>query len=249
MSGVTVVYTADNTKLILDRAAMPKWTMSRVCCLLAVAVSLQLFICSGLARSAQVDGTLTEDRIGGSVVRAVLAKIDVSASDIFKDNTWSRRTSDRNLVLLFLRRMAYVETADGRNSGRPGGLGIWNIDRNIFDMINSSVCDGSNEPRQTLNSILNTDWCSIQHSKMSVPMFCGIATTLRINQLLTDRTVDLNAVRLQLYILWQHVNDRAQSSQMEHEDRDKWDRAVTELNSKERKKLISLNPKPSMPVA
>ena len=183
------------------------------------------------------------------MVRAVIAKIN--ASNIFKGNQWWQTTHQRSLVLIFLRRMAYVETADGRNSsysGRPGGLGIWNIHKNIFNMIRSFVCDESNRLEQTLNSsILNTDWCSIKHSKMSVPMLCGIATALRIHQLLTStETNDLDEDKL--HILWWRVNNRPQSSQMELEDRDKWNKRVAKLNSTECKQDI-IDSQTSMHVA
>ena len=206
--------------------------MSRVCYLLAVTVSLQL-LCSRSARS-QVDGTLTDDQIGGSVVRAVIAKIN--ASDIFRGTPWWQRNNPRSLVLIFLRRMAYVETADGRNSsysGRAGGLGIWNIHKNIFNMIHTFVCDESNGLRQNLNSsILNTDWCSIEHSDMSVPMLCGIAAALRVHQV---RTTIKDYTESKLHLLWRHVTGRLDTPKLE--DKKSWTKKVDKLKEQERKQL------------
>ena len=186
--------------------------------------------------SAQVDGTLDAARNGSSVVRAVLAKIE--ASDAFSD--WSNNA--RNLVLVFLRRMAYVETNDGLTSP-SSGLGIWNVNKDTFGTTWRHVCDSSNnQTRQKIMSsqILKIDWSCTDldssHAKMSMPMYSGLAATLHVAKLMssTDFRFPSDITDRELAKLWQTFN----STKLNAIDAtDVWSKKVAELKENERKQM------------
>ena len=185
--------------------------------------------------SARVDGTLTPNRNGSSVVRAVIAKID--ASEIFADSTWWQQgQTERPLVWLFLRRMAYVETRDG-SIQQPGG--IWDVSRAVFNETRTRVCDSSSQ--QVINSetieassILNTNWCNVSYGDMSVPMYSGLAIALQLDELLTNlgRNVQLPTDPSKLHMLWGHFNSANRRNNI---IRSMWMTGVNELKMEERK--------------
>ena len=100
-----------------------------------------------------------------------------------------------------------------------------------LDMIHTFVCDESNGLRQNLNSsILNTDWCSIEHSDMSVPMLCGIAAALRVHQVRTTMPRK-DYTECKLHLLWRHVTGRLDTPEIE--DKKSWTKKVDKLEEQE----------------
>ena len=206
-----------------------------VLCVLATVITLEL-LCG--STSARVDGTLDATRNGSSVVRAVIAKIE--ASHIFSSSGWWLNHNDRNLILIFLRQMAYVETDDGLKSP-SAGLGIWNVNNNTFNMTRRHLqCDSAaeNQIRQNmLNSpILNIDWCNnITHANLSVPMYSGLATVLYVDYLIAaDRgNLPTSTSPQILGNLWQHFNFHGTSEELTST----WAAKVGELSRNESKMI------------
>lgn len=175
--------------------------------------------------SARFDGTLTPERNGSSVVRAVIAKID--ASEVFNDSTWWQSTSERPLVKIFLRRMAYVETEDG-NRNSVGG--IWDITEEIFRMTQTYVARSQSIRQNLMNSpILKIDWHNIVYTDMTVPMYSGLAVALYLDKLILDEGRQILPTNLyQLYRLWNYFGEGASGNTRS------WEEGVRDLENNER---------------
>ena len=148
-------------------------------------------------QSIQVDGTLIPGFSGVNVVIAVLEKID--ASNVFESSEWFRL--ERDNIKSFLRRMAYVESRDGRQKNISTSGGIWNISED--ELINtqmyansSRTIDGQGHTlRQRINNSLlfGFDWMAIQFNtstdtdrdNLSVPLYSGLATMIHLDQALS----------------------------------------------------------------
>ena len=202
---------------------------------LAMAINLQLLCGSTFAR---VDGTLNATKNGSSVVIAVIAKIE--ASNIFSssDPNWWSDYNVRNLVLIFLRRMAYVETDDGLE--RPSaGLGFWNISYETFNKTKTHLqCNSApnNQIRHNMvnSSLVNVDWCDITYVNLSVPMYSGLAAALYVDYLIDTQNINLptsNSSRMlsKLWLRFMHtdVDNRSREAT--------WNKKVKELSRNERK--------------
>ena len=177
------------------------------------------------------------NRNGSSVVRAVIAKI--TASEIFdRPESWWQRDSDRFLFMIFLRRMAYVETRDGLVS-RPGG--IWNVSDGVFQESKTRVCDSSNDMRSRINdSVLNVDWCSISYNDLSKPLYSGLTAALHLDELLRNGTIGNNLLmENQMHKWWGNFKRRADRDQARRKWRDGVDKF--EENERERKSLYRLS--------
>ena len=166
-------------------------TVSRMCLqhvlLIVICISMQ----PRGVQSIQVDGTLIPGFSGVNVVIAVLEKID--ASKVFENSEWFRLGRDN--AKSFLRRMAYVESKDGRQKRRGG---IWNIiseDELINTQMYANSTDTFNRRNKTLrqrinSSFLGFDWMAIgfnaEKNNLSVPLYSGLATMIRLDQALTN---------------------------------------------------------------
>lgn len=179
-----------------------------------VVLAFVLLLCG--KSSAKVDGTLMRDRNGSSVVRAVIAKINASCTDIFSEPRLCQ-SNVRSLIMIFLRQMAYVETRDGYSRTQGG---IWNMPRNTFNNIQHYSCVSNYDliGKVIQNSkILNVnDWCTIMYAKLSVPIYSGLVAALRVNQLINMRSNDCDSPTSsdQLFKLWNCVFGRHPSDNM-----------------------------------
>ena len=129
-----------------------------------------------------VDRTVEANAVGTDVVRAAISKIE--DSDIFP--------SDKRL----LRRIAYVETADGESppsSGNNGG--IWKVELEDFELT-------QNDPdladiRKEINAKFSAEfvstnvrgWESLAFRDLNRPLWSALAARLLIH--IVDKTVDL----------------------------------------------------------
>lgn len=149
----------------------------------AVTVVVVMHLLGGRVTSALVDETLMPNRNGSSVVRAVIEKID--ASKIFEYSGWWQSANKKALVKIFLRRMAYVETRDGKSYSVGG---IWNVAEEMFNQTKSPSVAYSDHYRSILqkmrSSILNMDWRNITYANMTVPIYSGLAVALYLDKLI-----------------------------------------------------------------
>ena len=173
--------------------------------LFVVCISMQLLEAQ---RSARVDGTLIPGFSGVNVVVAVLEKID--ASRVFENSGWFQR--DRDSAKSFLRRMAYVESKDGRVK-RNGG--IWNIMsenevRNTQMYANSTTAGQGQTLQQRIQNspLLGFNWMDIRfRDNLSVPLYSGLATMIRLDQVLRDNIGGLSEILDDQIRLWKtHFN-------------------------------------------
>lgn len=146
-------------------------------------LSLVLLIISASATSA-VDLTVEENAFGAGVVQATVFKIE--NADIFP--------SDKRL----LRRIAYVETADGEMSpSEPNHGGIWNVksddflitqnDPDLFDVrrqINTAFSD-----ELSLSNVM--EWEELEWEDLNRPLWSGIAARLFIYSVVLSRQLDI----------------------------------------------------------
>jgi hypothetical protein len=155
------------------------------------------------ARSIHVDGTLIPGFSGINVVIAVLEKID--ASDVFEnsDLDWFQRNKDN--AKSFLRRMAYVESKDGRQN-KSGG--IWNIIsenelRNTQMYANSTIQGETLRQRIQNSPVLGFDWMDIKFKdNLSVPLYSGLATMIRLDQALRNGVGRMSESLSDQIVLW-----------------------------------------------
>ncbi|KAL4218649.1 hypothetical protein ACF0H5_021238 [Mactra antiquata] len=123
------------------------------------------FLCANLALTQRVDLTRNVNVGGTEVVNAVIGILRQSC--LFDDN------------LLYLRRVAYVDSHDGRDpdtytTGFKGG--IWNIDEVDF---NSTLDDPDLQKyRDAINKNLFIDWSGVTYSDLRRPLFSALATEL-----------------------------------------------------------------------
>ena len=202
--------------------------------LIVICISMQLLE----ARSIHVDGTLVPGFSGVNVVIAVLEKID--ASDVFESSEWFRR--DRDNTKSFLRRMAYVESKDGRQQNTSGG--IWNISedelRSTQMYANSTnTVDGQGQTlRQRIQNspLLGFDWMAIQFNtstdterdNLSVPLYSGLATMIRLDQALRNNFGGPGVgkrLRDQIQLWETHFNGAADNGN------DRWNKAEAHLTN------------------
>lgn len=163
--------------------------------------------------SAQSDGTLKANLSGLNVVTAVLERLD-SVSNIFDhlDGNW-------NIAKVFLRRLAYVETEDGRHYS-PGG--IWNITVDTLNTTRTYV--DSNRLRQRLNDSLQIDWLTVEYTDLSRPLYSGLAAVLVLDEIYGDSELESAQTSNTIFNLharlWEHFGGG---------DHDVWNDRVNEL--------------------
>lgn len=117
------------------------------------------------------DRTLQSEASGADVVRAVVKKVQ----SVFGDDHQ------------FLRRVAFVESKDGRdrNTYRPGYHGgIWQVDEIGFD----STQDTRSHPGlvskfERIKSAFGIDWRRVRWSDLRMPLYSGIAARLFLSNI------------------------------------------------------------------
>ena len=180
-------------------------------------------------RSGHVDGTLTPGFSGVNVVIAVLEKID--ASEVFEDSEWFRR--NRDSAKSFLRRMAYVESKDGRVN-RTGG--IWNI-ISEDELRKTQIYANRTTLRQSIrrSPFLGFDWMDIKFNatmnNLSIPLYSGLATVIRLDKIfkLEDNSVRFSSNLNDQLQLWRgHLNGT-------NDARDRWQKTEHHLTRYESK--------------
>ena len=131
-----------------------------------------------------VDLTVEEGAVGADVVAATVSKIE--SANIFP--------SDRRL----LRRIAFVETADGENP--PNGTlegGIWNLKNGSFqrtkDINNSVIADVialiSTSFEANFSELGESGWESVEFDDLNRPLWSALAARLLIH--IADRDFDI----------------------------------------------------------
>ena len=85
---------------------------------------LVLFLLTISYKAEAVDRTLVEGATGSDVVQAVIAKLDASQIAFGDDHR-------------LLRRLSFVETADGANSS-SSSVGLWGPQQTQLDVVRSS---------------------------------------------------------------------------------------------------------------
>ncbi|XP_071095092.1 uncharacterized protein [Haliotis cracherodii] len=129
-----------------------------------------LFLPGALGTAGGADLTLNPGVSGSYVVNAVIDRI--RSKCILGD--------DR----LFLRRLAYVETNDGKDSktyrsGYDGG--IWQVDKSKFLM--TKTCPSSIASECSIvQSAFNIDWRSTSWADLRKPLYSGLASALYIKE-------------------------------------------------------------------
>ena len=107
---------------------------------------LLFFLAAFLCVSKAVDTTLHDGATGSDVVQAVIAKLDASRI-AFRD--------DHRL----LRRLAFVETADGADSGSSTTRGLWGLDKDKLDLVLSAI--ELAELRIVIEAVFRIDWRAV----------------------------------------------------------------------------------------
>lgn len=139
--------------------------------------------------SAQVDGTLMTGQSGINVVVAVIEKINASQVFNVPQSLWYDIDGQRALVKQFLRYKAFVETEYGESITGRGG--IWRVTEEQFEATVAYVgANGYLRSRINNSLLLHIDWLSLEYVNMSTPMYSGLATMLRLDQLLQDEIID-----------------------------------------------------------
>lgn len=132
------------------------WTV--LCCALAL-----------VSRSyCYTDRTREAEAVGSDVVIACVRLIH--DSNVF----------DPPIDLQLLRKIALVETTDGKNAFTYAyGGGIWGIDRNAFNMIQAS-----NFPENlsaSIYSYFNIQWTNVQWDDLNKPLYSALAAGIYLH--------------------------------------------------------------------
>ena len=145
------------------------------CAFLNMAVLCKVFLLVAFASLVlAVDRTVEEGAVGTDVVVATISKIE--SASIFP--------SDKRL----LRRIAYVETADGEDppsTGRYGG--IWNVRREKFQRTKGDQSlivevNAAFEVEFSKLSLRGRDWNSVEWEDLNVPLLSALAARLLIHR-------------------------------------------------------------------
>ena len=117
-----------------------------------------------------VDRTIEKDAVGADVVLATIAKIE-AVQNLFE--------SDKRL----LRRIAYVETADGEEAPPSNGAGedfggIWNVGRQHFEATKTD--ENLADYRKNIRLAFEITWEIVQWEDLSTPLWSALAARLVI---------------------------------------------------------------------
>ena len=153
--------------------------------LLLALCSVAFKNCCAQAIAQGVDLTLTPSASGPDVARAVLSKIN--ASRAFNGSSTS-------MISAFMRRLAYVESRDGRATPYPAG-GIWNVSLAIFR--NTQTTYGNVIPVSVFNTITSYfgfNWMTeVQFENLTKPLYSGLAVRLQLYYLENIKFISIPA--------------------------------------------------------
>ena len=110
-----------------------------------------------------LDKTLDDGAIGSDVVQAVIAKLDASGIAFGDDHR-------------LLRRLAFVETADGANSSSSSSAGLWGLQQSHLDVVGSAPQLA--ELRIAIRAAFGIDWGAVTTNDLGKPFFAGLAARL-----------------------------------------------------------------------
>ena len=123
---------------------------------------LVLFLLTISYKAEAVDRTLVEGATGSDVVQAVIAKLDASQIAFGDDHR-------------LLRRLSFVETADGANSSSSSG-GLWGLQQTQLDVVRSSP--QLEELRIAIHVAFGIDWGAVTIKDFGKPFFAGLVARL-----------------------------------------------------------------------
>ena len=122
-----------------------------------------LFLLAALFSGANtLDKTLDDGAIGSDVVQAVIAKLDASGIAFGDDHR-------------LLRRLAFVETADGANTN-VSNVGLWGLSQSHLDVVGSAPLLA--ELRIAVRAAFGIDWGAVTTNDLGKPFFAGLAARL-----------------------------------------------------------------------
>lgn len=138
---------------------------------MAWIAAVLLFCSVNSARS--VDLTIQRDSMGADVVRAVLARLN-EVDKVDRITT----PAEKQVMEQFIREMAYVETVDGTENSRDGG--IWGVSRELFEQTQQY-----NFPElfNAISLAFCINWLDIQYSELRSPLYSALAVKVELFQL------------------------------------------------------------------
>ena len=131
----------------------------------AIAIVIATLSVSGAASQqceSCIDSTRDPEASGTAVVLACTRLIQLSS--IFSEDYQT------------LRKIAYVETADGTSEFTNGG--IWGVQEDIFNSTktaDSSILVG-------INTVFDVDWNTVQWEDLTIPLYSAIAARIYLQQ-------------------------------------------------------------------
>ena len=147
---------------------------------LVVVFVLQLLSCVSTQR---VDQTTVPGSNGVNVVRAVLSRLDESS--IFE------QSGNSDLMNVFLRNMAYVETRDGSNLPQDAVAldgGIWRITPMQFQET-QGLHPRHSRVYDNITAYLGQNWTNLKYTDLEKPLHSGLAARLYLTYVATYRTI------------------------------------------------------------
>ncbi len=190
-----------------------------------------LFVVSlGCVSTQRQDLTTVPGSNGVNVVRAVLSKLDESG--IFE------QSGNADLMNVFLRNMAYVETSDGTAFPQENADGgIWKITTMQFQRT-KELTSRYNRVYDAITAYLGQDWRAVDYRDLEKPLYSGLAARLYLTYVATYTIIPPS---LRQGFFW---NEKFKSGK---EDLLRWLTAVTRLQEIEGSYKYNLYEQNSVP--
>ncbi|XP_076821881.1 uncharacterized protein LOC143468501 isoform X2 [Clavelina lepadiformis] len=156
--------------------------------MLTHALCVLVIIC-GLARPSQQQTDLALVS-GSSGMGVTLRCVDlITSSEIFPDDS------------KLLRRIAYVETRDGRNITAGGEGGIWKVSSNTLGNLMDGTYNASTYYPMILSQF-NITWTSVAYNDLDIPLYSALAARLVLAHVELNSTAALPATLPEQYSIW-----------------------------------------------
>lgn len=131
----------------------------------------------GCVSTQRQDLTTVPGSNGVNVVRAVLSKLDESG--IFE------QSGNTDLMNVFLRNMAYVETSDGTAFPQENANGgIWKITAMQFQHT-KELTSRHSHIYDAITAYLGQDWRAVDYRDLEKPLYSGLAARLYLTYVAT----------------------------------------------------------------
>ena len=135
----------------------------------------------GCVITQRQDLTTVPGSNGVNVVRAVLSKLDESG--IFE------QSGNADLMNVFLRNMAYVETSDGTAFPQENADGgIWKITATQFQRT-KELTSRHSQVYSNITAYLGQDWRAVDYRDLEKPLYSGLAARLYLTYVVTYTTI------------------------------------------------------------